>query len=149
VDAGDVWYIFVDGSGGEAGSYTLELDLSPGVACDDHGKQGWVPIAIEQGSPMTLSGKTTALGNQGQNRCFLGHPGGAGALGEIVYELRAPSSVTSFDLALNGTFDTVLYARSDCVDSNAGSAGEIICQDQNAGPGAEFVAGLSNKGSPI
>jgi len=146
VAKGDVWYLFVDGSDDERGAFTLDLDLSPGVACAG---QGYVPIAIEPGTPMTLSGNTMALGNQGQNRCFLNHPQGAGPLGEIVYELRAPKEVTAFDLALNGTFDAALYARSDCVDSNAGSPGEIVCKNENNGPGGEFITNLANSGGPI
>src|SRR5262249_38623520 len=81
---GDVWYLVVDGASlAAAGSYTLDLTLSLGVACMG---QGWVPIAIDPGSAMKLSGNTRGLGSDGHNSCFLGHPEGVGTLSEIVYE---------------------------------------------------------------
>jgi hypothetical protein len=147
VAKGDVWFLMVDGAHATAaGSYTLDLALSLGVACMG---QGWVPIAIDPGSPMKLSGDTRGLGSDGYNRCFLNHPDGVGASSEIVYELSAPAGVASFDLALNGTFDTVLYARSICVDANFGDKSEIACVDETNGPGGEFIQDLANPGSPL
>jgi hypothetical protein len=146
VAKGEDWYLFVDGSDGAAGSYTLELDLARGSACMDEGS---VPITIEPGSPMLLSGNTMSSGSDGENRCFMNHPTGAGDLGEIVYELRAPASVSAFDLTLHGNFNAVLYARSDCIDSNSGSASELVCADDNSSIGSEFIKDLQNPGSPL
>lgn len=147
VAKGDVWYLLVDGADEAAtGSYTLDLSLSLGVACTG---DGWVPITVDPGSPMKLSGNTRGLGSEGNNRCFLGHPDGVGTSSEIVYELRAPADVTGFDLALNGTFDTVLYARSACNDSNFGDPSELACKDETSGIGGEFLQGLTNAGAPL
>jgi hypothetical protein len=143
VAAGEVWYVIVDSpSAGASGGFTLDLDLAPGSAC-----AGVVPVIIEAGSPMSLRGTTTEA--VGQDRCFTGHTGGVGEFGEVVYELRAPASVTRFDLAVHGDFDTVLYARSSCVDTNAGSPDELACVDDDKSSGSEFINGLPNTGAPI
>lgn len=143
VAAGEVWYVIVDGpSAATSGGFTLDLDLSPGASC-----AGVVPVVIEAGSPMTLRGTTTEA--VGQDRCFTGHPEGVGELGEVVYELRAPTSVAAFDLTVHGDFDTVLYARSSCVDSNVGSKDELACVDDDKSSGSEFITGLPNTGAPI
>jgi hypothetical protein len=147
VAKGDVWYLFVDGSDSAAGgSYALDLNLTAGAGCAG---QGWVPIAIDPGAPMKLSGDTPGRGSDGLNRCFLGHVDGVGTFSEVVYELRAPADVAAFDLSLNGTFDTVLYARSACVDSNVGDQSELTCIDDNSGVGGEFIQGLQNTGAPL
>lgn len=143
VVAGEVWYVIVDGpSAAASGGFTLDLDLSPGTSC-----AGVVPVTIEAGSPMTLRGSTTEA--VGQDRCFTGHPAGVGELGEVVYELRAPTSVAAFDLTVHGNFDTVLYARSSCLDSNDGSKDELACADDDKSSGSEFITGLPNTGAPI
>jgi hypothetical protein len=147
VAQGEVWYLFIDGAdSAAAGGYTLDLNLTSGVGCMG---QGSVPITIEAGSAMKLSGGTSGLGNDGLNRCFLNHIDGVGTFSEVIYELRAPADVAAFDLSLNGTFDTVLYARSTCVDANFGDQSEISCVDENSGKGGEFIQGLQNTGSPL
>lgn len=147
VVTGDVWYLFIDGSdSAAAGSYALDLNLSFGAACAD---QSWVPITVEAGSAMKLSGGTSGLGNDGLNRCFLNHIDGVGTSSEVIYELRAPADVAAFDFSLNGTFDTVLYARSACVDANFGDKSELTCVDENSGVGGEFIQSLPNTGGPL
>jgi hypothetical protein len=147
VAKGDVWYLVVDGAdSAQEGSYALDMNLSLGASCAG---PGWVPIAIDPGSPMKLNGDTRGLGSDGYNRCFFNHPDGVGASSEIVYELRAPADITAFDLSLNGTFDTVLYARSACVDANFGDKSELACVDETVGPGGEFVQSLANSGAPL
>jgi hypothetical protein len=147
VAKGDVWFLVVDGDdSAQAGSYTLDLNLSLGSACAD-GR--WVPVSVDPGAPLTLSGNTQGLGSDGANRCFLGHAAGAGSSSEIVYELRASPGVSAFDLAVHGDFDAVLYARRACVDSNFVDTSEIVCEDASQEPIGELIKDLPYEGAPI
>jgi hypothetical protein len=126
VHAGNTYYIVVDAfNPGTTGSYTLMLDLATGNTCADP-----VPITIEPGAPQTVLGTNSNVAPATQGSC------GGGAAGEVVYRVTRPDTAPlQIDTDPNSTtFDSVLYARSDCSSTSS----ELACSNQ-AGTAAESI----------
>lgn len=119
VQQGQTVFLFVDGFGAnDEGTYQLHLDLSTGLDCNDP-----VPIPLEIGTGMNVRGSTTGLSAFPivQGSCG-GQPGG-----QVVYAVtRAVSGPLDADtINANTSYNSVLYARSACADSNS----EITCSN--------------------
>jgi hypothetical protein len=126
VQANGTYYVYVDGaSAAAAGAYSLLLDLSTGVGCNDP-----VPLPLEPGSPMRVLGGTTGLQPLSSGTCG-GNPGG-----EVVYSLTRGSAgplTVATDPAVTN-YNSVLHARTTCNSQNS----EVACSN-NQGNAVETV----------
>ncbi len=126
VQANSTYFVHVDGAkAADVGAYTLVLDLSTGIGCNDP-----VPLPLEPGSPMRVLGSTVGLVPSSAGTCG-GNPGG-----EVVYSLTraggGPLTVAT-DAALTN-YNSVLHARTTCNSQNT----EVACSN-NGGNAVETI----------
>jgi len=119
VSAGTTYYVYVDGAtAATGGAYSLGLDLSTGVGCNDP-----VPLPLEAGSPMRVLGSTLGLQPSSSGTCG-GNPGG-----EVVYSLTRGGG-GALTVATDPTvtnYNSVLHARTTCSSQNT----EVACSNNN------------------
>ena len=139
LDQGSAVHLLVDSRGtkdGEAGSYTLHLQLARGDACDDP-----VPVHIEPGGHLRLRGATTSQNSDAE--CSGGI--GMGAR-DVVYRLTTAQDTTmSISFVVAANYDSSLHARKACEDASPGA--ELDCENASGNGGEAITLDLS-AGSP-
>lgn len=139
VQKNQTYFLIVDGrDAGDAGTYTLHLDLSLGTDCGDP-----VPIPLEAGTGMTVLGSTTGIGAfpTVQGSCG-GSPGG-----QVIYAVtRAANGPIDADTVTGSTnYNSVLYARPTC---NSGF-NEIACSNNGGNALESITIGNASGGTPV
>lgn len=117
VVSGETRYIVVDGAtDADEGDYEIEFSLNKGDNCDSA-----IPIVIENGTQMTLSGNTADASND--DTCTSNNLGN-----DVVYSVTGPLS-GGLGIEVDATgFDVTLYLRQICSDSFT----ELACLDDGA-----------------
>lgn len=170
VEAGDTFFLAVDGKSGSAGAYSLKLHLDPGSycgdgtvdpeeACDDGNKasgDGCSSKCQPDGAPKSAQncpGQTvhvwqlpvefaaTTEVNPNLHKATCGGGGGR----EAIYAVVPHRTGTLNVLASSDAFDLLLFARADPCLSGA----ELGCVNKVKGNGAETMAVPVESGKPF